>query len=48
MASDKIDPKVKEIVLKFLEENVYPGILDKDNLLGILRLCRGQQAFRRG
>ena len=36
MPSDQIDLEVKFIVEKFLKESIYPNILDKDNLLGVL------------
>ncbi len=32
----ELNPKIKQIVLKFLEEQIYPNILDKDNLLGVV------------
>lgn len=36
MPSNQIDLEVKFIVEKFLKESIYPNILDKDNLLGVL------------
>lgn len=36
MPSNQIDLEVKLIVEKFLEQTIYPNILDKDNLLGVL------------
>ena len=36
MPSQYINPLVKEIVEKFLDKEIYPKILDKDNLLGVL------------
>ena len=36
MPSNQIDLEVKLIVEKFLKESIYPNILDKDNLLGVL------------
>lgn len=36
MTSNKINGEVKAVIDKFLNENIYPKIIDKDNLLGIL------------
>lgn len=36
MPTDKINNELKELIERFLSSNIYPKILDKDNLLGIL------------
>ena len=36
MPSDYIDNKVRTIAENFLNEHIYPQIIDKDNLLGVV------------
>ncbi len=36
MPTNKINEEVKKVVEKFLMNEIYPNILDKDNLLGVL------------
>ena len=36
MPTNKINEEVKKVVKKFLMNEIYPNILDKDNLLGVL------------
>ena len=36
MPVEKINEKTEQLLNKFLEENIYPRVLDKDNLLAVI------------